>query len=191
MVEVTPASETVFFDYVTAAEVHDAADHERKAFPPDEADSPEQFRYRYTHAGHLFLGAFVPSPSQPKGRRLVGHICSTQSPLTYYTKESMSVHVPFSASICVHSICLLGSYRRKGIGMKMIREYLSRIRDYCSSEELVSKGKPERVLLLTHSDVRPFYEKAGFACTRKSDVVLGTGVWYEMCLDLKADSIYM
>jgi len=160
------------------------------AFPPDEADSPDQFRYRFNHAPHLFLGAFEPSPSasgKPKGRRLIGHICSTQSPLSYYTKESMSIHVPFSRSICIHSVCLLESYRRKGVGLKMMQEYLSRVQQYCLTDEVFSKGKPDRVLLVTHDDVRPFYEQAGFVCRGRSDVVLGKGVWYEMMLEIQAD----
>lgn len=101
----------------------------------------------------------------------------------------MSVHVPFSPSICVHSVCLLESYRRRGIGLKMMREYLSRIQRYSRSEEVISKGVPERILLITHDDTRPFYEKAGFYCRGKSDVVLGAGVWYEMCFDLKPESV--
>lgn len=147
-------------------------------------------RYRFNHAPHLFLGAFVQSPSasgKAKGRRLIGHICSTQSSLTYYTKESMSVHVPFSPSICIHSVCLLESYRRKGIGLKMMQEYLARVQQYCSTEEVLSRGKPNRVLLVTHDEVRPFYEQAGFVCKGRSDVVLGKGVWYEMSLEIRVD----
>ncbi|KXN81928.1 hypothetical protein AN958_03394 [Leucoagaricus sp. SymC.cos] len=183
--EVLPAVENIFFDYVTAAEVDDAIKHEHFAFPPDEADSPEQFRYRFKHARFLFLGAFTTS-EQTKGRKLIGHVCGTQSPLTYYTKESMSVHVPSSPSICVHSVVLLESYRKKGIGIQMLREYLLRIQRQNSTpqgENLL--GKPQRVLLVTHDNVRPFYEKAGFICKGKSDVVLGAGVWYEMSFDLK------
>jgi hypothetical protein len=70
----------------------------------------------------------------------------------------------------------------------MMREYLVGIQRQNSSfqgENL--DGKPERVLLVTHDDVRLFYEKAGFVCKGKSDVVLGAGVWYEMSFDLKTN----
>jgi hypothetical protein len=71
----------------------------------------------------------------------------------------------------------------------MMREYLLRIqRQNLSSEGENLRGKPERVLLVTHDDVRPFYEKAGFSCKGKSDVVLGAGVWYEMSSSLKPNS---
>lgn len=99
----------------------------------------------------------------------------------------MSIHVPSSPSICVHSVCLLESYRRKGIGLRMMQEYLSRVQRYRSREDVALKDKPECILLVTHDDVRPFYEKVGFVCKGKSDVVLGTGVWYEMCLDLNSN----
>ncbi|KAJ3564702.1 hypothetical protein NP233_g8123 [Leucocoprinus birnbaumii] len=188
MVELVPGRERIFFDWVTAAEVEAAIKHEHIAFPPDEADSPEQFRYRFKHAKHLFLGAFAAS-DQAKGRKLIGHVCGTQSPLTYYTKESMSVHVASSPSICVHSVVLLESYQKKGIGLQMMREYLLRIqRQISSSEGEYRHGKPERVLLVTHDEVRPFYEKAGFICKGKSDVALGQGVWYEMSYPLKQSS---
>ncbi|KAF5360349.1 hypothetical protein D9756_004428 [Leucocoprinus leucothites] len=183
--ELVPAHEQIIFDYVTAAELEVAIKHEHIAFPPDEADSPEQFRYRFKHARHLFLGAFTVS-AQTKGRKLIGHVCGTQSPVTYYTKESMSVHVPSSPSICVHSVVLLESYQKKGIGLQMMREYLLRIQRQNSTLEAENRqGKPERVLLVTHDDVRPFYEKAGFICKGKSDVVLGAGMWYEMSYPLK------
>lgn len=68
----------------------------------------------------------------------------------------------------------------------MMREYLLRIQRQSSSPEGENLlGKPERVLLVTHDDVRPFYEKAGFICNGRSDVVLGAGVWYEMSFSLK------
>lgn len=129
-----------------------------------------------------------------EGRKLIGHVCGTQSPLTYYTKESMSDHIPFSPSICIHSVCLLEPYRKKGIGSRMMREFISRVRQYPSRSSSSSKrsdvvnlieGKPERLLLLSHGDMRRFYERLGFMCKGKSDVVLGREVWYEMRLDLE------
>ncbi|EKM78072.1 hypothetical protein AGABI1DRAFT_42523 [Agaricus bisporus var. burnettii JB137-S8] len=142
-------------------------------------------RYRFTHAKQLFLGAFISSRSSSgqmkEGRKLIGHVCGTQSPLTYYTKESMSDHIPFSPSICIHSVCLLEPYRKKGIGSRMMREFISRRSDVVNLIE----GKPERLLLLSHGDMRRFYERLGFMCKGKSDVVLGREVWYEMRLDLE------
>jgi GNAT superfamily N-acetyltransferase len=85
----------------------------------------------------------------------------------------------------------LESYRKKGIGSRMMKEFLSRVRQYRSTASkrsdvvnLPIEGKLERILLLSHDDVRRFYERLGFVCKGKSDVVLGREVWYEMRLDL-------
>jgi GNAT superfamily N-acetyltransferase len=96
----------------------------------------------------------------------------------------MSIHVPHSPSICVHSVCLLESYRKKGIGSRMMREFYSRVRKYRSTLDTLLKSKPKRILLLCHDDTRHFYETLGFVCKGKSNVVYGPGVWYEMHLGL-------
>lgn len=143
-------------------------------------------RYRFAHASHLFLGAFVPIISRsghPRGRKLIGHVCGTQSALDDYTKESMSIHTPYSPSICVHSVCLVESFRSKGIGSRMMREYFSRVQWYRFTQD-VSRRKPKRILLLCHDEKKRFYEKLGFVCKGKSDVVYGAGVWYEMHFNL-------
>ncbi|EKM75479.1 hypothetical protein AGABI1DRAFT_79781 [Agaricus bisporus var. burnettii JB137-S8] len=185
-VEAMSNVDKVFFDYVTAEEVEDAAKHEQQVFPAGEADTPEQFRYRFAHARHLFLGAFVPIISRsghPRGRKLIGHVCGTQSALDDYTKESMSIHTPYSPSICVHSVCLVESFRSKGIGSRMMREYFSRVQWYRFTQDM-SRRKPKRILLLCHDEKKRFYEKLGFVCKGKSGVVYGAGVWYEMHFDL-------
>lgn len=91
----------------------------------------------------------------------------------------MATHVPGSASICIHSVCVAKNHRRKQIALNLLKEYISRL------ETARTAGKPyERVLLITHEPLRQLYERAGFAWAGKSNVVHGPEPWYEMRKDL-------
>lgn len=128
--------------------------------------------YRQAEAGDLFLGAFLPND---QGRTLIGYVCATSSPEPTLTHESMSKHVPSSASVCIHSVCVSDDHRRKGIALGLLREYIARL------EKAHQEGSPyERILLIVHEELRPLYEKAGFEFVGKSPVVHGPRPWYEM-----------
>lgn len=45
-------------------------------------------------------------------------------------------------------------------------------------------GKYERILLITHEELRKFYERAGFEWIGQSDVVHGVRPWFEMRKDI-------
>ena len=165
-----------------------------QGFPPDEAATEASFRYepffcsmlgislnqsrlRLSQAGNLFLGAY-----QRNGtcRELVAYICSTLAATSSLTHESMSEHVPGGYSVCIHSVCVSGDHQRKGIGSALIKEYIARL----------EKGNAEgswshrRILLITHDNLRRFYEDAGFEWLGKSNVLHGSKPWYEMRRDL-------
>lgn len=91
----------------------------------------------------------------------------------------MSNHVPDSSSVCIHSVCVAKAYRRRGLALRLLREYLERL------TKAKNAGAPyERVLLIAHEDLRPLYEKAGFTWLGESDVHHGSRAWYEMRYDL-------
>lgn len=129
-------------------------------------------RYRQSHAPELFLGAYRFTES---GRTLVGYVCSTLSESLSLGHESMAFHVPGAPSICIHSVCVSPDYRRKCIGLNLLKEYVRRL-EVASHEG----GVYERILLITHEELRGFYEKAGFEWVGKSSVVHGARPWFEM-----------
>lgn len=87
----------------------------------------------------------------------------------------MSTHVPSSSSVCIHSVCVSPDHRHKGIALGLLREYISRL------EVAQIHGAPyQRILLITHEELRPLYEKAGFEFIGESAVVHGPRPWYEM-----------
>lgn len=87
----------------------------------------------------------------------------------------MSVHEPSGTSVCIHAVCVAEEHRRQGIALGLLREYVSRL------ERAAQEGAAyERILLITHEDMRSLYEKAGFEWLGRSKVVHGPAPWYEM-----------
>lgn len=77
--------------------------------------------------------------------------------------------------MCVHAVCVSPEHRRKGIALGLLKEYIARM------EQARRDGaRYERILLITHEDMRSLYEKAGFEWVGKSEVVHGSLPWYEM-----------
>lgn len=149
--------------------------------PSEENDEPMGFSYRQANAPDLFLGAYQLDGSS---RTLVGYVCATQSPESSLTHESMSQHVPGSATICIHSVCVAASQRNKGLGLAMLEEYIKR------AEQARATGAQtwERIVLIAHQELIPFYEKAGFKNLGKSSVVHGPYPYFEMRRVLRASA---
>lgn len=65
------------------------------------------------------------------------------------------------------------------MGLRLLKEYVTRIRQARDDD-----GKPtyERVLLIAHEELIPFYEKGGFEHVGESSVVHGSRPWHEMRL---------
>ncbi|KAF4566296.1 hypothetical protein EYR36_011713 [Pleurotus pulmonarius] len=163
----------LLFGWVSADDLSDAIEIEKQGFPEDEAASIEAFRYRQSQAGNLFLGGYLASGEQ---RRLIGYVCSTLSPATTLTHESMSTHVPGSSSICIHSICVAKEHTKQGVGSKLLKEYVSRLQ-VAAKDPSTSY---DRILLIVHEELRGFYEKAGFEWVGESSVKHGSRPWFEM-----------
>lgn len=133
-------------------------------------------RYRQKQAPDLFLGAYIPGSG---GRTLIGYVCSTLSPSDHLTHESMSEHVPDGTSVCVHAVCVTSDLRRRGVALGLLKEYIARL------QNARLFGAPyERILLITHEDMRSLYEQAGFEWQGESKVVHGPDPWYEMRITL-------
>ncbi|KAG6831547.1 hypothetical protein H0H92_009466 [Tricholoma furcatifolium] len=160
----------VVYDWVTADDLEQAIKIEEQGYPADEAASLDGFKYRQLNAPKLFLGAYLPS------RILIGYVCATLSSSPTLTHASMSTHVPSASSVCIHSVCVDTTHRHKGIASALMEEYISRLR---SSPEAY-----ERILLISHEPLRPFYERLGFEWLGLSSVVHGPDPWYEMRLNL-------
>lgn len=122
---------------------------------------------------------------------LLGHILSTKSTNTSVKDADMDVpdsnssasEVPIGHSVegrtvCVHSLAVLPAYQRRGLGKTLMKAYLQRME---------SAGVADRVALLAHKDMVPFYESLGFVETGTSEVKFAGGGWSDMVHDLKME----
>ncbi|KAL5483515.1 hypothetical protein ACEPAI_8747 [Sanghuangporus weigelae] len=163
------------FDPVKADEVTDAHYLEISEFPEGEAAALEQFKMRQELAPSLFLGAFLPPPSETSKRVIIAFVCATRSELPTLTGESMKKHDHNGSSVCIHGVVVASQYQRRGIAIALLNEYVSRIR---------RDGLTKRILLICHENMRALYEKAGFEYIGPSSVVHGPLPWDEMRITL-------
>ncbi|KAI0090668.1 acyl-CoA N-acyltransferase [Irpex rosettiformis] len=167
------STSNVFYDLVKASEIPDAHRIEVASFPPEEAGSLEKFQYRQQNAPDLFLGAYLPSSN---GRDIIGYICSTLASSENLTHDSMEEHIPSGTSVCIHAVVVSPEYRKKGIALALLKEYITRL----EKDHQAGANTYNRILLICHENLRGLYEKAGFEWLGKSDVVHGPEPWYEM-----------
>ncbi|CAO1618528.1 unnamed protein product [Sympodiomycopsis kandeliae] len=192
----------LFFDYVRAEEVGYCHGLEARAYDAEDQASKERMRYRQKNAPHLFFGAFVPNaPPKVAGplsvghfstpRKLIGFINGTAS--SNLSARSLAVHSVTNSEegieawlVCLHSIVVDEAYRRKGVGLRMLEEFMTRLRrieDGRGDSKRGSIEKPkgyECVALLCHQQSLRFFKKAGFQLQGISHVRCGSGGWIEM-----------
>jgi hypothetical protein len=82
---------------------------------------------------------------------------------------------PTPSSVCIHSVCVAKAYRRRGVALKLLDEYLTRLGDMANIA---------RALLICKEDLKHFYTRAGFVEVGPSEVVHGKDQWFEMRRDV-------
>ena len=104
---------------VEVKDVKLCAELEAASYPADEAASPENLALRQREAGDYFWAAV-----DKKDDSLVGFICGTRAHGTSLTHESMEKHEPRGRLLCVHSVVVKECFRRRGVALEMLREYV-------------------------------------------------------------------
>ena len=138
---------------------------EEASYPADEAATRAKLELRLTKAGEYFY-VLRESGEGP----VVGYVCGTRA--TALTEESMAVHDPEGAVLCVHSVVVAPSWRRKGLAAWMVRLFCSRV-------ERLSPSVREFALLSKEAN-RGLYERCGFSNFGPSGVDHGADVWLLM-----------
>ncbi|KIW95739.1 uncharacterized protein Z519_04324 [Cladophialophora bantiana CBS 173.52] len=187
---------------LSVSDVDQCTSLEEAAFPPEERASREKFQYRLTRCPELSLGLFTqptkaelkdsPTPSQ---RRLIAHIVSTRTPAPCVTEASMGVpsnwrtrrsslpssedkeplgHQDMGGTICVHSLAVAPEFQRMGLGSILMKSYIQRMKD---------SKIADRISLLAHDHLVPFYTGLGFANMGPSAVTSHGGNWNNMILE--------
>ena len=164
--------ETLFYRPATGDDLTVIAEIESNSYPPDEAASPENLRYRVENAGDYFLVGCSAGSGPGGADEIVSYVCGTLIKGETLTHESMSTHDADGDTLCIHSEVTEGGHRRKQIGTKTLKAYMRWI--------TTATPQVERVLLLCKRNLIGFYEGAGWKMVGESDVVHGKDQWYEM-----------
>jgi GNAT superfamily N-acetyltransferase len=154
-----------------------------------------QIIYRLTKCPELSLGVFsLPEmvAGQPKPRAtLVAHVLATRTTSPVVTLATMGMpadwrekgtlpngtedepigHQDQGSTIAVHSLAVLSEHHGKGVGTTLMKAYLQRIKD----AEIA-----ERIALLSHQDLLPFYTSLGFENLGVSEVKFGSRPWFSL-----------
>lgn len=138
------------------------------SYPEDEAASREKLFYRFIFAKRYFQCFVVED-------KVIGFVCGTKANETELTEHTMSVHEKDGRHLMVHSVVIDGEYRKKGYGLRMMREYVERQR---KERELLS------IRLVCKQHLISFYSKSGFRLIGKSELEHGQDSWYDMALEL-------
>jgi ribosomal protein S18 acetylase RimI-like enzyme len=127
------------------------------AFPSDEAASPEAIRQRLSEAGKFFYIYRLQS-------ELVGFINGTCISTSSIHHDSMSTHDPNGSTLVIHSVTIDPKLHRKGLGTRMLKEYIPRI------AKLV---EIKQILLMAKAHMLSFYVDCGFSLVGLSNVEHG------------------
>lgn len=199
----------IFFDYVRAEEVAHCHSLETRAYDAEDQASRDRMRYRQKNAPHLFFAAFVPTaPPKVAGPLSVGHYSTPRKLIAYIngtassnlSARSLAVHSVSNPEegveawlVCLHSIVVDEAFRRKGVGLRLLEELMTRLRRIEDGRGDPRKGpleKPkgyESVALLCHHESLRFFRKAGFQLQGISHVRCGSGGWIEMRRTIKGN----
>lgn len=160
-----------------------------------------QFQYRLTRCPELTLGLFTqPTKAEAEAssivaeRRLIAHVISTRTPSPSVTEASMEVpsdwktrrsslpskededeepvgHQDQGGTICLHSVAVSPEFQKLGLGTVLMKSYIARIKDSKSAQ---------RLALLAHDHLVPFYQSFGFENMGPSSVTSHGGHWNNM-----------
>jgi GNAT superfamily N-acetyltransferase len=105
----------------------------------------------------MSLGAFDPTEDGEDDGSVLAMIHGTRTSSTYASEASMAIgsHEPKGPTAALHSLCVHPGWRAKGIGTKILNEYI---------ETLKKQNGIERISLIAHDDLVPFYTRYAFEC---------------------------
>ncbi|EEQ29409.1 acetyltransferase [Microsporum canis CBS 113480] len=136
----------------------------------------------------------TPGNNKPKAV-LLAHILATRTTSPVITNATMEIpkdwrnkksalprssdeepigHQDEGSTIAIHSLAVLPEHQDKGLGKLLIKSYIQRIQDAKIADRLV---------LLAHDHLLPFYTSLGFENIGRSKCTFGGGGWNDLVLD--------
>jgi ribosomal protein S18 acetylase RimI-like enzyme len=179
---------------------------------PRDRATREKFEYRLSKCGELCLGIFVTvepdsglqAETLATGRPvetsrsngaisvLIGHVIAAKTNDKTATDASMSVpedwksphpkpselgHQEAGRTIVLHSVAILPAFQGRGLGRVLMMAY---------RQQMNGAGIADRLALIAHDYMIPWYEKFGFMNLGSSKTQFGGGGWYDMVFELKS-----
>lgn len=154
--------------FIRQEEAAEAADIERRCFPPNEACTPDRMKRRICMAADFFLVAIDPLNGKMVG--FVNGIATQETKLCdeFFTDESL--HDPSGPNIMILGVAVLPEYRGRGLARELVSQYRH-----------IQRERNRRLLILTClEDKVAMYEKFGFRDLGESSSVWGGETWHEM-----------
>ena len=143
---------------------------EQESYPADEAASYESLKYRLEYAPEYFLGGFNAD------QELVGFVCGTCTDQNELSHDTMSTHVQGGRYLCIHSVVIAPTQRRRKLATVLLRHYIKETLPHV-----------DKLFLISKAHLISLYESVGFRVVRKSPVVHGVDDWFEMEYDCLAE----
>jgi len=177
---------------------------------PEERCSREKFIYRLSTCGELSLGLFTTatpgsleaatlatSNIVETGREngalgvLLAHVVATRGTEDVVTDEAMDYprdwnsehpkpstkgHREDGRTICLHSFAVLPNFQGKALGRTLLAAYIGLMKD---------SGIADRIALIAHEHMVPFYERLKFVNKGPSKAEFGGGNWIDMVYELQ------
>lgn len=166
----------------------------------------QQFIYRLSACPELSLGLFstadtstsvssaptyssarAPDSTSPNRKGvLIAQVIATKCTSDFVTDASMDMpetsqsgpafadtrgHHENGRTVAVHSLAVLPAYQGRGLGKTVMKSYMQRME---------TSGIADRMSLLAHDGLIPFYEGLGFENRGTSEVTFGGGGWTNM-----------
>jgi len=129
----------------------------------------------------------LPVKSSVTKETLIGHIIATRIKNLTINEASMELpsesnpdagHFETSRYIGVHSVVIDPEWQGKNLGTLLLHDYIQKL----SNQDLGDK-----VVIIAHDKLIPFYEKIGFTNLGKSECKFAGETWYDLSIDLVAE----
>ncbi|CAG8475442.1 6811_t:CDS:2 [Ambispora leptoticha] len=150
---------------------------ETQGYPPDEAASLEKLLFRKKVAPELFWGAYLPANPDNSQQKMIGFVVATLTTAPVLTEASMDWHhEPDGQTVCIHSVCVDNSFRRRGVASSLLQRFIEHCR----------KLGYARIALISHEYLLKLYQKNGFVFKGESKIQHGSEKWFDLVLELKS-----
>jgi PhzF family phenazine biosynthesis protein len=112
---------------------------------------------------------------------IVGYISATRCHT--FDEDAMKAHDPTGKLLAIHSVVVAEKYRNRGIGRKMMLNYLDAVEKMMQKHSGGASGRLkhpiEKVVLITKMQNVRFYLSVGFSILGKSKICHGKDQWYD------------